>query len=147
MARDAIDYSVVQLQRLLDNRRSLLERLVKKREQVRRELDRIERRIAEVEGTAPVPTVRRPRRPSARSQNERSLRSIVTELLTKNKKGYPLQPLQEKVIESGYKTTSKNFKNVLYQCLYNCEDFVHDPGSGCYKLSDAAREGLNGDRN
>lgn len=130
MTKLANDMSVAQLEKLLHARKSQLDSLTKQRERLQRELDRVERKISSIEGTNGV--VRR--RPSRRPRNEKSLHALVNELLGKNRKGYSLADLAEKVLESGYKTNSTNFKNVLYQCLYNADEIEHDPTSGNYRL-------------
>ena len=35
-----------------------------------------------------------------------------------------LEDIHSAVMDSGYKTSSKNFKNVIYQNLYNKDEFV-----------------------
>ena len=60
--------------------------------------------------------------------------AVVLEILGKNKKGFTLADLAVKVNESGYRSTSRNFRNVLYQCLYNTEGITHDDATGCYRL-------------
>lgn len=129
MSKVASDMSVAQLEKLLHARKSQLDSLTKQRERLQKELDRVEKKINSIEGSSVMR-----RRPSRRPRNEKSLHSLVTELLTKNKKGYSLSALSEKVLESGYKTNSTNFKNVLYQCLYNADEIEHDPASGNYRL-------------
>ena len=133
MATVAKDFSVSQLEKLLYSRKSELDRLVRKREQLQRQLDQVQSRITSVQGNSTGSTVRfRTRR---RPKNEKSLHTVVTEILTRNKKGLALTPLAEKVLESGYRTNSKDFKNVLYQCLYNSKAFTHDDQTGLYRLS------------
>ena len=131
MATVAKDYSVSQLEKLLYSRKSELDKLVRKRDQLRRQLDQVQSRIASVQGNSSGSTTRTRRRP----KNEKSLHTVVTEMLTRNKKGLALTPLAEKVLESGYRTNSKDFKNVLYQCLYNSKTFTHDDQTGLYRLS------------
>ncbi len=121
--------SVAELEQVLETRKVKTIELAKRREELQKELDEIERQIVEVMGDNRV--VRRRRR---RLKNEKSLRSHVLELLAKSKKGFSMADLTSKIVESGYRTSSNNFRNVLYQCLYNTEGVLFDKATGCYKL-------------
>jgi len=68
------------------------------------------------------------------TEMEGRLVQVVTEILGKNKAGFSLAKLSEKVLATGYKSSSHDFKNVLYQCLYNTTSIVHDAESGTYRL-------------
>jgi len=138
MPRPAEDMSLAELERVVNNKKSLLERSLKRREQLKKELDDAERQIRVLERRPGYSTAMLRRRPSGpRVKNEKSLHTVVTEVLTKNKKGLSLADLHDRVLETGYKTASKNFKNVLYQCLYNSKHFTHDASTGRYKLTKA----------
>jgi hypothetical protein len=41
-------------------------------------------------------------------------------------------------LATGYKSGSSNFKNVLYQTLYNDSKIVHDRKTGNYRLKGGA---------
>lgn len=129
MAKAAGVMSVAELEQILEDRKVKAMDLGKRREELQKQLDEIDRQILEVMGDNRV--VRRRRR---RLKNEMSLRSHVLELLGKSKKGYSMADLTAKIMESGYKSSSRNFRNVLYQCLYNTEGVTFDQASGCYKL-------------
>lgn len=129
MAKTAGVMSVAELEQILEGRKVKAIDLGKRREELQKQIDEIDRQILEVMGDNRV--VRRRRR---RLKNEMSLRSHVLELLGKSKKGYSMADLTTKIIEAGYKSSSRNFRNVLYQCLYNTEKVTFDQASGCYKL-------------
>ena len=133
MAKSVGDLSVARLEQLLNDRKQLLTGLKRKEFQLQKELDDVQKQIGAIEGSGVGGTVRR-RRTGTRAKNAKSLHDVVIELLSKNKKGYPLTPLGKKVLATGYKSNSANFNNVLYQCLYNSKKIVHDPSSGTYKL-------------
>lgn len=135
MARVVEEMSVAELERALNNRKTLLERAIQKRDHLKSQLDAVDNDIAVLEGRRPAPGSFGPRHPAPlRAKNAKSLHQVVTDVLTENKKGLPLAGLHNAVLETGYKTHSKNFKNVLYQCLYNAKEFEHDPGTGRYRL-------------
>ena len=132
MSRASTGYSVADLERILDERKTLLQELVKKRDAAQKELDKLD---AEIQGLVGVGgNAARFRRRRRRVKNDMSLRAVVMEILGKNKKGFTLSDLADKVTETGYKSASRNFRNVLYQCLYNTESIVHDEVTGCYRL-------------
>ncbi len=64
----------------------------------------------------------------------------MVEILGRTKKGLTLAELGQKVLDAGYKSSSSNFRNVLYQCVYNTKDVYHDESTGTYKLKSHARE-------
>ncbi len=132
MSRAPAGFSVADLERILDERKGQLQDLAKRRDQAQKELDKLD---AEIQGLVGVGgSVGKIRRRRRRVKNAQSLRAVVLEILGKNKKGFTLADLVVKVNESGYKSSSRNFRNVLYQCLYNTEGIVHDDATGCYRL-------------
>ena len=132
MSRAPAGFSVADLERILDERKVQLQDLAKRRDQVQKELDKLD---AEIQGLVGVGgSVGKIRRSRRRVKNAQSLRAVVLEIMGKNKKGFGLADLAVKVNEAGYKSSSRNFRNVLYQCLYNTEGIVHDDATGCYRL-------------
>jgi hypothetical protein len=129
MAKSVGVMSVAELEQILEDRKTKAIELGKRREQLQKELDEIDQQILEVMGDHRV--VRRRRR---RLKNEKSLRSHVLELLGKSKKGFSMADLTTKILAAGYKSSSSNFRNVLYQCLYNTEGVTFDQATGCYKM-------------
>ena len=127
--------SVSDLERMLKTRKSELEDLIKKREKRLKELSLIEKRIKVLEGRKWAAGPRKSRTTRKRVKNAQSLRSTVSEVLFKNKSGIALDPLSKRIMATGYKSNSGNFKNVLYQCLYNNKEFVHDKKTGLYRVN------------
>lgn len=132
MSRAQAGFSVADLERILEERKSQLQDLAKRRDQAQKELDKLDAEIQDLVG--PGGNVGRFRKRRRRVKNEMSLRAVVLEILGKNKKGFTLADLAEKVSETGYKSASRNFRNVLYQCLYNTDGIVHDDSTGCYRI-------------
>jgi len=130
MQKAAKNLSVADLEKLLLTRKSQVDGLIKRREKLKKDLDSVEQRISAIQGHASAsPTRKTVKRP----MNPKSLRTYVTEVLAKTKNGFPLAKLAEKVIAAGYKTNSANFRNVLYQCLYNAKTIVHDEKTGNWR--------------
>ena len=129
MAKTAGVLSVAELEQILETRKVKAIELGKRREELQKQLDEIDQQILEVMGDNRI--IKRRRR---RLKNEMSLRSHVLELLGKSKKGFSMADMTRKITEAGYKSSSRNFRNVLYQCLYNTEGVTFDQESGCYKM-------------
>ena len=135
MNTQTVDLSVADLERMLSSRKTQLDSLRRKREGLLKELDTVQRQISELEGRRHGGTTEIMReRFRNRPRNEKSLRSHVFEILNAHDKGLTLQDLAAQILEAGYKTNSTNFKNVLYQCVYNTDRVRHDAQSGLYKL-------------
>ena len=137
MSRAASNFSLAELESILDERKSQAHELGKRRDQLNKELAQIETELQGIVGTKRKGAKRGARkgvRRGKRVKNERSLREILFELLAKSKKGCTLADLEVKVQEAGYKSSSKNFSNMIYQCLYNSEGITKDPETGCYQL-------------
>jgi hypothetical protein len=142
--------SIAELEKLISSRKSVLTGLYSRRDQIAKQMDAINAEIAAAEGSAGAGNRGRPatfarsttavkrKAPSAavtRSENEKSLKAYVIDVLTASRRGLSLSEIQEAVLKVGYITHSANFKNTLYQCLYHNEDlFILDKQSKCYKL-------------
>jgi hypothetical protein len=134
MPKTARPLSVAELERMLNSRKTELETLIKKRDKLKKDLATVEKRIRTLQGvpatTSPSGRGKAPSRP----KNVKPLHQFVTDILAKHKKGLPLAELAKQVLDAGYKTNSKNFKNTLYQCLYNSKAITHDAKTGKYQL-------------
>jgi methionine salvage enolase-phosphatase E1 len=124
--------SIADLERLLDEKKARVQDLVQERDRLQKELDKLD---AQIQGAASVdgPLTRRPRG-KPRLKNEMSLKAAIQQVLAKNKKGLSLAELETAVTETGYKSGSNNFRNVLYQAVYNSADIGRDEKTGLYKL-------------
>jgi methionine salvage enolase-phosphatase E1 len=124
--------SIADLERLLDERKAKLQDLLQARDRLQKQLDDLDAQIqdaASVDG----PLIRRRGR-KRRVKNETSLKAVVQQVLAKNKKGLSLADLEAAVTETGYKSGSHNFRNVLYQAAYHSPDIARDEKTGLYKL-------------
>lgn len=122
--------SVAQLERMLNAKKSEIDSLTRERERLSQQLHEVDEKIRALTGRrggGAVPGRERPK-------NDMSLHDTIVDILGRYKRGLPLAELVEKVLESGYKTNSGNFRNVAYQCLYNATDIQHDAETGRYKI-------------
>src|SRR6516164_7565844 len=112
----AKEFTVAQLERILFRKKATLEKLLRLRNQLQKKLAQVERRIVEIGGVGGEGG--KPRSPRRRPKNPKTLLVAVTEMLGQHRKGLTLRDLANKLLASGYKTSSTNFQNTLYQCLY-----------------------------
>ncbi len=140
--------TVAQLEKLLHAKKSQLEDLAVKRDKLKADLDTVNKEIAGLGGEADEGAPRRGRpkgsvnkkkagRKGRRPKNAMSLRKVVVAELTAAKKGLTVEELMAKVLEAGYKSKSEKFRNVVYQCLFNGEQFQKDGESGRWVLVQA----------
>lgn len=124
--------SVAELEKLLLVRKNQLEELLQRKAELQSQLRDVDQEIARMQGSRSTATT--PSTSRARTMNEKSLREYVVLILGKSKRGMSLADLSEKVLAAGYRTESHNFRNVLYQCVYNTKDVYHDEQTGTYRL-------------
>jgi hypothetical protein len=132
MARTARELTLAQLERALEKKRSRLQILQSRRDTLQQQLARVEGQIAGIAGRGTGPGGVRKRR--KRPKNAQSLKAYVSDVLSRNKKGLTLAELHAKIEDTGYKSRARNFRNVLYQCLYNSNDVQLDKATGRYSM-------------
>jgi hypothetical protein len=128
MVKETASLSLADLEKLMEERQAQVEALLKKREQVVVEIESLDAEIKDF--LTGGPSVRR----GKRAKNAAPLRTVMLEVLGKNKKGLSLHDLSQQISSTGYKSNSRNFKNVVYQCLYNTKSVVHDEATGLYRV-------------
>lgn len=121
-------------EQLVSLARQNLAKCLARRDELLKELASIDEEIARLQGLDGADG-RSPRR-DRRLSNPMSLKQHVLLILKANLPGYNIHELTEKVLAAGYVTGSNNFRNVLYQCLYNMREVYHDAKSGTYRIRD-----------
>jgi hypothetical protein len=146
--RKPTDYSLAQLQQLVEGKQSELADLKARRAELRKKLNELDQFILKAEGSGkaiahPVtskPAAQKKKRVAIkpRAKNQRSAKDYAIEILGKEKKGLPLKELADQVLASGYQSNSTNFSLSLYQVLHNArnkgETFMVDEKSGNWVL-------------
>jgi Asp-tRNA(Asn)/Glu-tRNA(Gln) amidotransferase B subunit len=127
-AESAGSTTLVELQKLISSRQSELKKLQKKREKLMALVKEVDADIVKITGGGIIGRGRR-------GNNDKPLRVYVEEQLSKNKKGLTLAELAQSILDTGFKTSSANFRNVLYQSLYNSTSIKHDPQTGKYIIT------------
>ena len=133
MAKSVNQMSVSELEKVLAFKREKLDDLMSERDQVLKELDRIDGKIRDLGGKVSARKSQGRRGPKAK--NEKPLWGYVEDLLGRSKRGMTIEELEKKILASGYNTKSNNFRNVIYQCLYHAEQVTHDSSTGRYIIN------------
>lgn len=125
MPTSVADLSIDSLERLLLKRRRDLARLLKKRQKVERKLAVIDEQIAGLGGSGAVR--------GTRARNEVSLVEAITNVLAKASSAMKVGDITDKVLATGYRSSSPNFKSIVNQTLIKEKKFK-SAGRGLYQL-------------
>jgi hypothetical protein len=117
-------WSITDLQRLLNERRSALKKLAKQRTKVQKKLDGIDREIAGLGGSGGGS--------GARVRNDLSLVATL-ETVLKGKQSMQVGDIVDAVEARGYRSNSANFRGIVNQTLIKEPQFS-SAGRGLYRL-------------
>ncbi len=118
--------SIVELESLLIERRSALQKLNKQRAETQKKLDLIDREIAKLGGGE------YPRTPAGRVRNGVSLVAAM-EAVLRGKPPMTVGEILKAVLASGYHSTSANFRGLINQTLIKDKRF-HAVDRGTYTV-------------
>ena len=118
--------NIAQLERILDDRRSELDRLHKEHISLKKQLDSVERHITQLEGGMRG-------RGGRRARNARSLIETLEQVLQQAGKPMAVPDIVEAVKRTGYKSSSANFRGIVNQTLIKEKRFTA-PRRGVYTL-------------
>ena len=117
--------SIVQLEQMLQSRRSQLQKLQRNRAKVARKLDQIDSRIRDLGGSI---------RGGTRARNAESLLTVIeTTLKSAGGKAMNVGDIASAALKRGYKTTSANFRGIVNQTLIKERQFMQ-AGRGMYQM-------------
>ena len=119
-----------QLERLLDQRRRDLAKLQRQRSRIQKRLDTIDAKIHAAGGTAGGGRGSAGR---SRVRNELSLQDAIHHVLSKTSGPMPVGDIMDKVLATGYKSKSANFRGIVNQTLIKDKRFASS-GRGVYQL-------------
>jgi hypothetical protein len=124
--------SISELQRMIGERRSMLQKLQKQRAEALRRLNSIEREIAKLDGGAGGGRGRGGMG-GGRARNAVSLVSAIEGAL---KKGDPMSvgEIVDAVQAGGYRSSSANFRGIVNQTLIKERKRFASPSRGMYQL-------------
>ena len=131
MARPATAaFNIAQLERILQERRSELNRLERQRSELQRKLDGLDRQIVKLNGSL------RGRRGGGgtRARNEVSLVEAIETALRQGGKAMRVGDIVEAVQSAGYRSNSANFRGIVNQTLIKERKRFAAADRGLYQL-------------
>lgn len=129
-----LNFNIVQLERILHDRRSELSKLERQREDLRRKLEGLDRQIIRLGGSG----IGRGRGRAAglglgRARNERSLIETIEGVMRDHAKPMRVGEILDAVTATGYRSNSANFRGIVNQTLIKEKRFG-STGRGIYQL-------------
>lgn len=118
---------IATLRRLLAEREKELSELTQTRRKLMAELERVNRRIAQLGGAdlevAVAPKRRGPRGPFRMRGGRLTLRAAVAQVLEQSDRALTVREVLEGLPATGYSTTSKHLEKMVRQALYQYPEF------------------------
>lgn len=128
MARPALSgLTISRLESMLNQQRSRKKELMKERARIQSQLEKVDRQIAALDGAGGVSS-------SGRARNSMSLVSTLESVLEKSPKGMSVSDILAAVENSGYKSSSPNFRGIINQTLIKERKKFSAVSRGVYAL-------------
>lgn len=121
--------SVAELERMLNKRKTELNRLMRRRGAILKRLEAVEEKIRRIGGT--VRGGRAGGGGGGRARNERSLADVIHDVLAKKGEPMRVQDIADAVRAAGYRSNSANFRGIVNQTLIKDKRFS-SPERGFY---------------
>lgn len=121
--------NIAALERLLEERRSEISKLLKKRGEVEKQLRALDRKIDKLEGGVGG----RRGGPGSRARNDQPLADVIESVMRQKGKPMKVAEIVEGAIASGYKSNSDNFSGIVNQNLIKDKRF-ENVSRGLYQL-------------
>lgn len=119
--------SLADLQQIMESRRTELTKLRRERQELQRDLDRVDRQIFKIEGSGGR------RGGNGRVRNEQSLNETIDQVLRSSSKPMKVGDIMDGVLKTGYRSNSANFRGIINQTLIKDKRFTA-PERGMYQL-------------
>jgi hypothetical protein len=127
-------FNIAQLERILHDRRSDLNRLERQRSELQRKLDGVERHIVRVQGSLRGGMRGGRRGGGIRARNEQSLVEAIEGVMRGNGKPMRVGDIVEAVQATGYRSNSDNFRGIVNQTLIKERKRFGQVERGLYQL-------------
>ena len=138
-----LNFNIVQLERILHDRRSELSKLERQREELRRKLDGLDRQIIRLGGSA---RGLRGRIAGGRARNDRSLIETIETVMRDHGKPMRVGDILDAVSATGYRSNSANFRGIINQTLIKERKRFAQADRGVYALKSAGGEKAKKDK-
>ena len=123
--------SLAQLERLMQSRRTELNRLTRQRDKIQKKLDTLNDRISEISGGMAGGT--RGGGGGTRARNAMNLPEVIHQVLSKSGSAVGVGDIMDKVRAAGYRSNSANFRGIVNQTLIKDKRFS-SAARGVYQL-------------
>lgn len=120
-------HSIADLQKLLGEQRQRRGKLTTERKKLQAKIEKIDREIESLEGEGGAEGVTA----SGRARNDKPLPDVIADVLKKNGKPMKVANITEAVRNTGYNSTSANFRGIVNQALIKDDRFI-SPSRGMY---------------
>jgi hypothetical protein len=120
------DFSIAQLEKLLETRRSRLAVLERTRARVQRRLDALDAKITSLGGAT--------RSSGGRVRNKVGLNDSIAAILKKKSGPMNVGDIAQRVLAGGYSSNSANFRGIVNQALIKDPRFAKAGERGSYQL-------------
>jgi septal ring factor EnvC (AmiA/AmiB activator) len=128
-----VNFNIAQLERILTDRKSELNRLERQRQELRRKLDGLERQIVKLNGG--LRGMRgRLGGGGLRARNEHSLVETLEEVMRSHGKPMRVGEILDAVTATGYRSNSANFRGIINQTLIKERKRFGQADRGVYEL-------------
>ena len=129
-----LNFNIVQLERILHDRRSELTKLERQREDLRRKLDGLDRQIIRLGGSLRGGGRGRGVTGTGRARNERSLIETIEGVMRDTGKPMRVGEILDAVSATGYRSNSANFRGIINQTLIKERKRFAQAERGTYAL-------------
>ncbi len=119
------ELSVADVEQLLKEKQTKIARLQKRRAKLVAEIEKIDTEIDELSGKSS----------GSRFKNKFTNLEAACHVLARHKKGLTLDELTNAILKTGHRSTSKNFRNTIYQAIHNSKKIKKDAKTKRYMLS------------
>lgn len=118
--------SIAELRHLLGEQRQRRNSLLRERKKVQNRMDQLDREIAILDGQQAAAA-------GGRARNQKPLPDVIEGVLKKSNKPMRVGEIVEGVQQSGYQSSSANFRGIVNQTLIK-DDRFKSPSRGTYQL-------------
>jgi len=125
-------FNIAQLERILQDRRTDLNKLERQRSELQRKLDGVERQIMKLQGG--LRGLRGRRGGGGRARNEQSLVETIEGVLKHSGKPMRVGEIVDAVQAGGYRSNSDNFRGIVNQTLIKERKRFAAAERGVYQL-------------
>ena len=139
-----LNFNIVQLERILHDRKSELSKLERQREELRRKLDGLDRQIIRLGGSMRGSRARGGI--GGRARNERSLIETIEGVMRDQGKPMRVGEILDAVGATGYRSNSANFRGIINQTLIKERKRFSQADRGVYALTGAGGEKAKKDK-